>query len=204
VTVGHVTSGRCIDVSSTDGASRPKSNIVLGPAEKYWRTLQSIKEHQMQIKTLALRILPLALLLGAINQVCAQPNFSGEWKMNPAKSNFAPLPQPDRMVRKIVQHDSHLKIRLLSLASSARSSPTWHTPRMARSARMSSADRSSRQRAVGWRRAVIESKREVQGMEIVQRETLDPFPRMGRPSRIGNHVKTPQGAFDITIVLEKQ
>jgi len=30
VTAGHVTSGRCIDVSSTDDASRPKSNIVLG------------------------------------------------------------------------------------------------------------------------------------------------------------------------------
>ena len=57
----------------------------------------------MQTKTLALRILPLAVLLGAFNQLCAQPNFSGEWKMNPAKSNFAPLPQPDKMVRKIAQ-----------------------------------------------------------------------------------------------------
>ena len=30
VTSAHVTSGQCIDVSSTDGASRPKYNIVLG------------------------------------------------------------------------------------------------------------------------------------------------------------------------------
>jgi len=30
LTVEHVTSGRCIEVSSTEGASRPKSNIVLG------------------------------------------------------------------------------------------------------------------------------------------------------------------------------
>ena len=98
----------------------------------------------MQFTIRALRILPLALLLGAITQVCAQPNFSGEWRMNPAKSNFAPLPQPDSLVRKIVQHDSHLKIRTTQSGQQREIVTDLHTPRTARSARMSSADRSSR------------------------------------------------------------
>jgi hypothetical protein len=50
---------------------------------------------------------------------------------------------------------------------------------------------------------VIESKREVQGMEIVQRESWT-LSADGHTLTIANHVQTPQGAFDITIVLEKQ
>ncbi len=50
---------------------------------------------------------------------------------------------------------------------------------------------------------VIESKREVQGMQIVQRESWS-LSGDGQTLTIVNHVQTPQGAFDITIVLEKQ
>jgi hypothetical protein len=50
---------------------------------------------------------------------------------------------------------------------------------------------------------LIESKREVQGMEIVQRERWT-LSADGQTITIANHVETPQGAFDISIVLEKQ
>jgi hypothetical protein len=50
---------------------------------------------------------------------------------------------------------------------------------------------------------LIESKREVQGMEIIQRERWT-LSADGQTLTIGNHIQTPQGAFDITIVLEKQ
>ncbi len=65
----------------------------------------------MQTKTIVLRILAAAILWGATGQASAKPNFTGEWKMNAARSNFAPLPAPDTMVRSISQHDSHLKIK---------------------------------------------------------------------------------------------
>jgi hypothetical protein len=158
----------------------------------------------MQIKTLALRILTLAALLGAINQAGAQPNFSGEWKMNPAKSNFAPLPQPDKLVRKIVQHDSHLKIKttqfgqqreiVTDLAYTTDGAPCKNVIRG--------------QEFTGTARwdgdaLVIQSKREVQGMEIGQRESWT-LSADGQTLAIANHVETPQGGFDISIVLEKQ
>jgi hypothetical protein len=158
----------------------------------------------MQTKTLALRILPLAVLLGAFNQLCAQPNFSGEWKMNPAKSNFAPLPQPDKMVRKIAQHDSHLKIRttqfgqqreiVTDLAYTTDGAPCKNVIRGQEFTGSARWDGDT---------LLIDSKREVQGMEIVQRESWT-LSTDGQTITIANHVETPQGAFDVTLVLDKQ
>jgi hypothetical protein len=158
----------------------------------------------MQIKTRALGILLLTLPLGAINQLGAQPNFSGEWKMNPAMSNFAPLPQPDNLVRKIAQHGSHLKIRTTQVGQEheivtdlAYTTDGAECKNVIRGQEVTGNAR--------WHgdTLVIESKREVQGMDISQREswTLSPD---GQTTTVINHVKTPQAAFDITIVLEKQ
>jgi len=41
------------------------------------------------------------LAVSSIGSAADQPNFSGEWKMNPAKSNYAGFPAPASMVRKI-------------------------------------------------------------------------------------------------------
>jgi len=158
----------------------------------------------MQIKTLALRILPLAVMLGAINQVCAQPNFSGEWKMIPAKSNFAPLPQPDTLVRKIVQHDSHLKIRTTQSGQQREIvTDLAYTTDGAECKNVIRGQEFTGNARWDGDALVIESKREVQGMEIVQRERWT-LSSDGQTITIGNHVKTPQTAFDITIVLEKR
>jgi hypothetical protein len=37
----------------------------------------------------------------SIGVAANQPNFNGEWKMNPAKSNYGPFPAPASMVRRI-------------------------------------------------------------------------------------------------------
>jgi hypothetical protein len=158
----------------------------------------------MQIKTLALRALPLALLWGTVNQVCAEPNFSGEWKMNPQKSNFAPLPQPERMARKIVQRDTHLKIKttqfgqdreiVTDLAYTTDGAPCKNIIRGQEFNGSARWDGDA---------LLIESRREVQGMAISQKERWM-LSADGQTLTIGNHVETPQGGFDITIVLEKQ
>ncbi|MGD0360747.1 MAG: hypothetical protein ABSC93_07735 [Bryobacteraceae bacterium] len=158
----------------------------------------------MQIKTFALRILPVAILLGAINQLCAQPNFTGEWKMNPQKSTFAPLPAPDRMARKITQHDSHLKIRTTQFGQQreivtdlAYTTDGTDCKNVIRGQEFTGNAR--------WDgdTLLIASKREVQGMEIVQKEAWT-LSSDKQEITIANHVETSQGAFDITIVLDKQ
>ncbi|MGA2736051.1 MAG: hypothetical protein ABSG65_01225 [Bryobacteraceae bacterium] len=158
----------------------------------------------MQIKKLAFRMLPLAVLLGAVNQVWAQPNFSGEWKMNPAKSNFAPLPQPDRLVRKIVQHDSHLKIKTTQFGQQREIvTDLAYTTDGAECKNVIRGQEFTGSAQWDGDALLIESKREVQGMEIVQRESWT-LSTDGQTLTIANHVTTPQGSFDVTIVLEKQ
>ena len=158
----------------------------------------------MQNKTTVLRILALALLWGVVSQASAKPNFSGEWKMNSAKSSFAPLPAPDRMVRKISQHGSHLKIQTTQFGQQREivTDLAYTTD----GAICKNAIRGQEFTGTAlWDgdTLVIESKREVQGMEIVQKEswTLSPD---GQTLTIANHVQTPQAAFDVTIVLERQ
>jgi hypothetical protein len=158
----------------------------------------------MQAKTIVFRMLALAVLCGAMNQLSAKPNFTGEWKMNSAKSSFAPLPSPERMVRNISQHDSHLKIKTTQFGQQREivTELSYTTD----GAVCKNAIRGQEfTGTASWDgdTLVIESKREVQGMEIVQRESWT-LSADGQTLTIANHVQTPQGAFDITIVLEKQ
>lgn len=52
----------------------------------------------------------LAFTLLATAAFCeTKPNFSGEWKLNAAKSDFGRLPPPASMVRKIEHKDPELK-----------------------------------------------------------------------------------------------
>ncbi len=48
------------------------------------------------------------LLCAALAQT--KPNFSGDWKMNPAKSDFGQMPAPSSMVQKITHDDPSLKV----------------------------------------------------------------------------------------------
>jgi hypothetical protein len=142
--------------------------------------------------------------LAAVSQLCAQPNFSGEWKMNAAKSNFAPLPQPDRLVRKIVQHDSHLKIKTTQFGQQREIvTDLAYTTDGAECKNIIRGQQFTGNARWDGDTLSIESKRTVQGMEIVQTERWT-LSTDGRTMTIANNVETPQGAFDITIVLEKQ
>jgi len=151
-----------------------------------------------------IRAAGLAMLLGIISGAQTEPNFSGEWKMDPVKSSFAPLPAPDSLVRKINHQGSRLKIVttqwgqqheiITELSYTTDGKPCKN---MIRGQEVSGSAK--------WDGAnlVIESRREVQGMQIGQRETWT-LSEDGQTLTIANRVQTPQGAFDITIVLAKQ
>jgi hypothetical protein len=158
----------------------------------------------MQAKTIVFRILALAVTFSAITQASTKPNFSGEWKMNPAKSSFAPLPQPDKLVRKISQHDSNLRITTTQFGQQHEIVTELAYITDGRECK----NVIEGQEFTGTARwdgdtLVIESKRVVQGLEIIQRESWT-LSADGQTLTIVNHVQTPQAAFDVTIVLEKQ
>jgi hypothetical protein len=54
-----------------------------------------------------LRILALAALFAIMT--FAKPNFSGDWKLNLAKSDFGPTPAPERLTRKVDHAEPNLK-----------------------------------------------------------------------------------------------
>jgi hypothetical protein len=63
------------------------------------------EEHVLQI----LAALATAALV-AFGQAGPKPNFSGEWKMNPAKSSFGGMPAPDVLTRSIAHDEPALTI----------------------------------------------------------------------------------------------
>jgi hypothetical protein len=50
-----------------------------------------------------------ALVLAAF-AAQAKPNFTGEWKLNPSKSEFGQMPAPSSMVQKMTHDEPNLKV----------------------------------------------------------------------------------------------
>jgi hypothetical protein len=61
------------------------------------------------MKPLLLAVITTVILAGAA-AAADKPDFSGEWKMNTAKSNFGALPPPTTIVRKITHAEPSLDI----------------------------------------------------------------------------------------------
>ena len=150
------------------------------------------------------RTLALLVVLGAVGQMSAKPNFTGEWKMDPARSSFAPLPAPDSLVRKVTQHDSSLKIQTTQFGQQRQIVTDLSYTTDGRECRNTIRGQEFTGTAQ-WQgdTLVVASKRQVQGMELTQTENWS-LSADGHTLTIANHVQTPQGAFDITLVLERQ
>jgi hypothetical protein len=58
-----------------------------------------------------MRVLCLALVsLSLLAFSGSKPNFSGVWKLNPAKSDFGKAPAPQALISHIEHHDSEVKV----------------------------------------------------------------------------------------------
>lgn len=134
----------------------------------------------------------------------AKPNFTGNWKIDAGKTDFGPMPAPEKMERKIAHEDPSLKW------SQTQSSPQGEvTSEMAYTTDGKPAtNRTPRGETTGaakWDGDVlaINSKREVQGMEITQAERWT-LSKDGKVLTIVNKITTPQGEFDVKLVMDKQ
>jgi hypothetical protein len=52
----------------------------------------------------------LAVMLSIAAAADTKPDFSGEWKLDPAKSDFGPMPMPDKVVQKNTHKDPVLEV----------------------------------------------------------------------------------------------
>lgn len=133
-----------------------------------------------------------------------KPNYSGEWKMNAEKSDFGPVPVPEKMERKITHEDPSLKYTSVQAGQQGEV-----TTEMAYTTDgKPSTNKTPRGEVTGiasWDGDVltIASKREVQGMEITQNERWM-LSEDGKVLTINNKISTPQGDFEIKVVMDKK
>ncbi len=135
----------------------------------------------------------------------AAPNFSGEWKVNVAKSDFGPLPPPESFTRTI-KHDDPV-IEYTTHQKSAQGDITtqvkYTTDGKPSTNTINGAESKGTAKWSG-EHLEIESSREIQGMQITSKEIWT-MSDGGKTLTVNSHISIPgQGEFELKLVLEKQ
>ncbi len=150
---------------------------------------------------LIMAALAMMSLIGAA-AAADKPNYSGEWKMDLAKSNFGQFPPPGSIVRKIAHKDPILTIVEDQTAGGAQSTTT----------RKLTTDGNAANQELNGVMAACSSVWE--GADIVATTSLDSVglkftDRMslssdGKTLTSKVHIASPQGDGDLTIVFDRQ
>jgi hypothetical protein len=145
------------------------------------------------------------LFLTAI-QAQAAPNFSGEWKMNNAKSDFGPTAQtaPELLTRSIKHNDPVIEISTHQKGAQGEATTQLKYTTDGKEC-VNKLPQGDAKGTAKWQgvNLVIESTRVAQGTEIKARETWT-LSEGGKILTILNHVTLPQGELDLKYVFDKQ
>ena len=147
-----------------------------------------------------------AILIAACGLVRAQdrPNFSGEWKMNPEKSDYGMVPKPEKMTRKIAHNEPNLLIATTQSGPRGESSSELKLviDGKEQSNKLGATEVKSTPR---WEGQVlrIDTKRPFQDGEILMQEKWT-LSENGKTMTIATHIVAPMGETDITVALDKQ
>ena len=151
-----------------------------------------------------LSMLALASLTAAFASAAEKPNFSGVWKMNPAKSDFGPVPAPDKLERTIKHADPKLDITTASVGPQGdmKTDSSYTTDGKDSVNKQAGMEVKS---VAAWEgdKLVIKYKREIQGMDISFVENWS-LSADGKVLTVVNDLSTPQGDFKLTTVMDKQ
>ena len=151
-----------------------------------------------------LSVLALASLSAALMSGADKPNFTGSWKMNPAKSDFGPIPPPDKLERTIKHDDPKLAVSTLNAGPQGEmKSDSMYTTDGKDSINKTAGTEVKSVAAWDGDKLTIKYKREVQGMEISFAETWT-LSADGKVLTVVNDLSTPQGDFKLTTVMDKQ
>ena len=144
----------------------------------------------------------LVVTLAAAGQPAAKPNFSGEWKMNAAKSNFGALPPPTMISRTITHAEPSMTIvevqeSAMGSQNTTRKYVTDGSPTSFESMGATVAT------SAMWDEQVllVVSSVDAIGMTFHDRMTLSADSRT-----LTSHVKvaSPQGDIEVTVVFDRQ
>lgn len=133
-------------------------------------------------------------------QAYAAPNLTGVWKLNLAKSDYGPVPQPEAMTRTINHNDPSLQISTYQKGAQGEA-----TTELKYTTDGKPAENKGSKGTAAWdgSKLVVDSVREMQGADLKFHEVWN-LSADGKVLTINNHITAPQGEFDITLVFDKQ
>ena len=134
----------------------------------------------------------------------AKANFSGEWKLNVAKSDFGPIPAPSKRTDKITHEDPKLKSTVSS--SNPNGDRTYELNYSTDGTETSNEIGGNASKSVAkWEgdALVIDTKGTFGGGEIQFHDKWT-LAQDGKTLTIDRHIKASQGEIDTRFVFEKQ
>jgi hypothetical protein len=145
-------------------------------------------------------LLALALFAGPV-AAFDRPDFSGDWKMNAAKSTFGSMPAPSTMTRKV----THAEPSLLIVEEQTGGMGSGNIRKYTTDGKETSfqSDGADVATSAVWDgdAIVVASNVAIAGLQFVDRMTLSDG---GKTLTSAVHISTPQGDLDITIVFDRQ
>jgi hypothetical protein len=143
--------------------------------------------------------------LASIALAADKPNFSGDWKMDPAKSNFGGIPAPATYTRKVSHTEPSITVEDTQTGSAMgdqHDTRTYTTDGKEISYQANGADVKA---AMTWDGDALQinSKASVQGMDILIKDKIT-LGDGGKTMTDAVHIASPQGELDLTLVFNKQ
>lgn len=134
----------------------------------------------------------------------AKPNFSGEWKLNPQKSDFGPMPAPDSATLKIDHNEPELKVSSTTATAQGemKNDAKYTTDGKECTNTMGPMQVKSTAKWEGDELA-MSGKMEFNGMEITMKGKWV-LSADGKTITQTSHLVSPQGEIDMKAVYEKQ
>ena len=133
-----------------------------------------------------------------------KPDFTGAWKMNPAKSSFGAMPAPAKYERHI-DHKEPL-IQMTTLQATAQGEQRLDSVLRTDGVETTNHFQSGDARSTGkWAGSALEfeTKRDTPAGPVSTHDTWS-LSEDGRTLTTTTHLTTPQGAFDFKVIFEKQ
>jgi hypothetical protein len=143
--------------------------------------------------------------LAGIALAADKPNFSGDWKLNAAKSNFGPIPAPTTYNRKVTHAEPSITIEDTQTGSALgdqHDKRTYMTDGTEISYQANGADVKG---GMTWDgdTLLINSKASIQGMDIIIKDKVT-LGEGGKTLTDAVHIESAQGDLDLTLVFDKQ
>lgn len=146
----------------------------------------------------------LAILTAPVLFAAAKPDFTGEWKMDPARSDFGPLPAPSAMTRKIEHNEPELRIATTQSGQrgEVRSELKYAVDGKEHVNKTPGGEVKS---VLRWDGATlqVDSERQIGGATLKTQDRWS-LSGDGKTMTTRTHLASPRGEADITVVFEKQ